>query len=121
AYEPIIPQHVFEVIGAENWTLWNPNPPTTPMVTSGPFNVSDRVAGEFVELTRNPNYFYSGSYQAPVTTTPEATSPNNPTVSTEGLLLLSIALTVPSLAVIVIVLSRWKKESMENLSGAFRI
>jgi hypothetical protein len=28
------------------------------MVTSGPFNVSEYVAGEFVELTYNPNYFF---------------------------------------------------------------
>jgi hypothetical protein len=27
-------------------------------VTSGPFNVSEYVAGEFCELTYNPNYFF---------------------------------------------------------------
>jgi peptide/nickel transport system substrate-binding protein len=57
-YKPILPKHVFQEIGAANWNLWNPDPPTTPMVTSGPFNVSEYVAGEFVELTYNPNYFF---------------------------------------------------------------
>ena len=28
------------------------------MVTSGPFNVTEYVAGEFTELTYNPNYFF---------------------------------------------------------------
>jgi ABC-type transport system substrate-binding protein len=58
AYKPVIPKAVFEDIGLEGWNLWNPDPPTTAMVTSGPFNVSDYVAGEFVELTYNPNYYY---------------------------------------------------------------
>ncbi len=58
AYKPVIPKHVFQDIGLDNWNLWNPDPPNEAMVTSGPFNVSDYVAGEFVELTFNPNYFY---------------------------------------------------------------
>ncbi len=45
-YKPIIPKHIFEVIGVDSWNLWNPNPPTESMVTSGPFNVSEYVAGE---------------------------------------------------------------------------
>ncbi len=57
-YKPILPKHVFEDIGAENWNLWNPDPPNEPMVTSGPFNVSEYIAGEFTELTYNPNYFF---------------------------------------------------------------
>lgn len=61
SYKPIIPKHVFELIGTDGWNLWNPNPPVTPMVTSGPFNVSDYVAGEFCEMTWNPNYFYGPS------------------------------------------------------------
>ncbi|MCK5238704.1 MAG: hypothetical protein KAR33_04095 [Candidatus Thorarchaeota archaeon] len=57
-YKPILPKHVFEIIGAENWNLWNPDPPTEAMVTSGPFNVTEYVPGEFTELTYNPNYFF---------------------------------------------------------------
>ncbi len=59
-YKPIIPKHVFEVIGAANWSTWNPQPPSEVMVTSGPFNVSEYVAGEFCEETRNPDYFFYG-------------------------------------------------------------
>jgi ABC-type transport system substrate-binding protein len=58
-YKPIIPKHIFEVIGVDGWNTWNPNPPTEPMVTSGPFNVSAYVPGVFIEMTRNPNYFHA--------------------------------------------------------------
>ncbi|MHA1882002.1 MAG: ABC transporter substrate-binding protein [Candidatus Thorarchaeota archaeon] len=68
AYKPVLPKHVFEIIGAESWNLWNPNPPTTPMVTSGPFMVSDYVAGEFTELTYNPDYFYGLEHINPTST-----------------------------------------------------
>ncbi|MFW9909588.1 MAG: ABC transporter substrate-binding protein [Candidatus Thorarchaeota archaeon] len=57
SYKPIIPKHIFEDIGLDQWNLWNPNPPAEEMVTSGPFIVSDYEPGEFTELTRNPNYF----------------------------------------------------------------
>lgn len=58
-YKPIIPKHIFQEIGLENWNTWNPIPPNDEMVTSGPYNVSEYVAGEFTELTYNPSYFYS--------------------------------------------------------------
>ncbi|MHA2424311.1 MAG: ABC transporter substrate-binding protein [Candidatus Thorarchaeota archaeon] len=58
AYKPVIPKAVFQDVGLDGWNLWNPDPPTEAMVTSGPFNVSDYVAGEFTELTYNPNYFF---------------------------------------------------------------
>jgi peptide/nickel transport system substrate-binding protein len=61
-YKPIIPKHVFEDIGLESWNLWNPIPPDDEMVTSGPYNVSDYVAGEFTELTRYDNFFYGFDY-----------------------------------------------------------
>ena len=59
-YQYIIPKHFFIAHGitTSNWSSWNPRPPTDTMVTSGPFYVSTYVAGEFCELTRNPNYFY---------------------------------------------------------------
>jgi peptide/nickel transport system substrate-binding protein len=77
SYKPVIPKHVFQLIGLEGWNLWNPNPPVTSMVTSGPFNVSDYVAGEFCEMTYNPNYFYDmRNYEedtGPTTTTDDTT------------------------------------------------
>ena len=65
AYKPIIPKHVFEEVGVNDWNLWNPEPPGEMMVTSGPFNITEYVEGEFIELTFNPNYFYTWSLCAP--------------------------------------------------------
>ncbi|MHA2423245.1 MAG: ABC transporter substrate-binding protein [Candidatus Thorarchaeota archaeon] len=75
-YKPIIPKHVFEDIGAENWNLWNPDPPTEAMATSGPFNVSEYVAGEFTELTYNPNYFFGPDRTTDPTTPGGGTGPD---------------------------------------------
>lgn len=57
-YDEIIPKHVFEDLDPDDWQQYQPDPPSSPMVTSGPFNVTEAVAGEFVELTYNPNFFY---------------------------------------------------------------
>ncbi len=72
AYKPVIPKAVFQDVGLDGWNLWNPDPPTDAMVTSGPFNVSDYVAGEFVELTYNPNYFFGLDRSTDTTTDPGA-------------------------------------------------
>jgi len=71
AFKPIIPKHVFQEIGIDGWNTWNPHPPTEEMVTSGPFNISDYVAGEFVELTYNPNYVFGIEHIVGDTTTPD--------------------------------------------------
>ncbi len=62
AGKPIIPKHVFQEIGTEGWNTWNPHPPVDEMVTSGPFNVSEHIEGEFTELTRFDNYFRGLDY-----------------------------------------------------------
>jgi len=84
-YKNILPKHVFTDIGVDSWNLWNPDPPTTPMVTSGPYNVSDYVAGEFIELTYNPNYFYGRNF-VPANSYPDIDSPSDMTylVGTTG-------------------------------------
>jgi ABC-type transport system substrate-binding protein len=61
-YKPVMPKHIMEEIPPEDWHTWNPNPAEEPMVTSGPFTVSEYVAGSFIELTRNSNYFRSNHY-----------------------------------------------------------
>jgi ABC-type transport system substrate-binding protein len=76
AYKPVIPKAVFQDVGLDGWNLWNPDPPTETMVTSGPFNVSDYVAGEFVELTYNPNYFFGLDRSTDTTDTGPATGPD---------------------------------------------
>jgi len=94
AYKPIIPKHVFEEIGAANWNLWNPDPPNEAMVTSGPFNVSEYVAGEFTELTYNPNYFFGPD---------RTTSPTTPTGSTGPDFTLAIVAGAVGAAVVILV------------------
>jgi peptide/nickel transport system substrate-binding protein len=74
SYKPIFPKHIFTDIGLTGWNTWDPNPPAEEMVTSGPFNVSEYVAGEFCEISRNPNFFYAPESTAgPGTTGPIAT------------------------------------------------
>ena len=75
-YKPIIPMHVFTEIGLENWTLWDPNPPAEEMITSGPFNVSAYEAGELLEFTFNPNYFFGPNRSAGVESTPTTPTSN---------------------------------------------
>ena len=55
----ILQKEFLENLGLDNWNTWDPQPPTETMITSGPFNVSEYVAGEFCELIYNPDYFYS--------------------------------------------------------------
>ncbi|MFW9980141.1 MAG: ABC transporter substrate-binding protein [Candidatus Thorarchaeota archaeon] len=93
-YKPIIPKHFFQEIGLDGWNLWNPDPPNEAMITSGPYNVSDYVAGEFVELTRYDNYFYalSGS----------STGPSGPTTEPDPVFLAIVAGAVGASVVILV-------------------
>lgn len=63
-YKPIIPRHVFQEMGPDGWDTWNPSYDS--LVTSGPFTVSEYVAGEFTELTANPHYFRGPDRDPPV-------------------------------------------------------
>ncbi|MHA1485041.1 MAG: ABC transporter substrate-binding protein [Candidatus Thorarchaeota archaeon] len=74
AFKPILPKHVMQEIVIEDWAEWNPNPPVEEMVTSGPFNISEYVAGEFAELTYNPNYFFGPDRTVETTTTTTTTT-----------------------------------------------
>ncbi|MHA1216143.1 MAG: hypothetical protein ACTSPX_02305, partial [Candidatus Thorarchaeota archaeon] len=76
---------------------WNPQPPNEEMVTSGPFNVSEYVAGEFTELTYNPNYFYAPEH--PSTGTETTTE----TTTTEGNLMLAVVAGAVGAAVVILV------------------
>ncbi len=99
-YKPIIPKHVFEVITPEGWNTWNPTPPNDEMVTSGPFNISEYVAGEFCELTYNPNYFFSPRTTGPVTST--TTTTTTTTTATDGTMLAIVAGAVGAAVVILV-------------------
>ncbi|MFW9908005.1 MAG: ABC transporter substrate-binding protein [Candidatus Thorarchaeota archaeon] len=94
-YDEIIPKHVFESLDPDDWQQYQPDPPTTPMVTSGPFYVSEYIAGEFVELTRNPNYFYGLDRSA---------TPTTPTTPGPGGTDLTLVLVVGGLGAAVVIL-----------------
>ncbi|MGY5851949.1 MAG: ABC transporter substrate-binding protein, partial [Candidatus Thorarchaeota archaeon] len=80
AFKPVIPMHKFV---NRTWNEWDPVPPYDEMVTSGPFNVTAYTAGEFVELSRNPNYHYQPSYYTTTTTSSASTpEPSSETEST---------------------------------------
>jgi ABC-type transport system substrate-binding protein len=119
-YKPILPKHLLEDIGADGWNFWNPLPPEEPMITSGPFNVSDRIEGETIELSRNPNYFFSVEYPDSQINTTDSTGNNTePSITNPifgflgGISILNLAITIPSLVVIAIVLLKWRKARMD--------
>ncbi len=74
AYTLIIPKHIFEPgagIGYENYAAWNPGyNPSDPFVTCGPFKFTDMEAGEFYEISVDPNWAYlpEGRFDTPTDT-----------------------------------------------------
>jgi ABC-type transport system substrate-binding protein len=76
----IIPKHIFndvDGVGYENWNSWNPVfDPEEPAVTCGPFEMTDFTAGEFYEVTANPDYhWFPQEDTTPTTTPPPSTTP----------------------------------------------
>jgi hypothetical protein len=66
AYEYVIPEHIFTTIGYSGWNTWNPVfNPDEPHVTCGPFLLTDFEAGEYYELTANPEYHWLPSRPPP--------------------------------------------------------
>ena len=76
----ILPKHIFETIGLEGWSTWNPVKGGDPHVTSGPFEVSNFVAGEFTELTYRPDWAYNLGVH-PTETEPPTTTPTGTTTA----------------------------------------
>jgi ABC-type transport system substrate-binding protein len=87
SYKPIIPKHFFLTLGLDGWNEWDPQPPTEGMITSGPFNVSDYVAGEFCELEYNPDYFFGLDRDEvwPTDTAPTTLTTTEPTTTTSAM------------------------------------
>jgi ABC-type transport system substrate-binding protein len=138
-FKPIIPKHIFLESNPDNWEEWDPQPPTESMVTSGPFNVTEFITGDYSLFSYNPNHFRSISRELTATfttmtssTTTNPTSPlstthqasTTPTITTPitdsiwnqhflGLSLLQWAITVPSIAVIVVVLVIWRVDTFK--------
>ncbi len=104
AYTFIIPEHIFNGplgIGFDCWNIWNPVfNPDDPHVTSGPFIITNLSAGEFYELTQNPNYYWHPD----VPPTPSPTTPiPTTTISRFPIELLLSLVMMASTATIVIV------------------
>ncbi len=77
AYDYIIPKHIFNNtggIGYAGWDTWNPVfDSAQPHVTCGPFILTDYVAGEFYEISANPDYHWYPD--EPLNPAPEISSP----------------------------------------------
>ncbi|MFW9908178.1 MAG: ABC transporter substrate-binding protein [Candidatus Thorarchaeota archaeon] len=100
SYKPIIPKHVFENIGLAGWNLWNPHPPEDEMVTSGPFNVSEHIDGEFTELTRNDAYFRGFDDDVQRSTTSDDPPPNFIMVLSVGVFSAVIAVVIGGMVIL---------------------
>jgi len=83
AYDTIIPEHIFNDdtgIGYQGWNTWNPVfDPAEPNVNCGPFIFTDYEAGEFYEISKNPNFYY---FDSDVTTTSTTTTTTTSTTTT---------------------------------------
>lgn len=84
AYSTIIPKHIFQTIGYENWNVWNPGfDPEDPNVNCGPFILTDLEQGEFYEVTFNPLFHYAPERPTQTTTT-TTTGTGTTTTTTTG-------------------------------------
>ncbi len=111
-YKPIIPKHIFEEIGPEGWNLWNPSPPDEMMITSGPYNISSYTPGEYIELSRNENYFFTPRNLPSEDIIPTESNPADMLQNLVGSVPLQhLLVTIPSVIVIAVVLIKWKIDS----------
>jgi len=102
AYLRIIPHHIFnniDGIGYRDWNKWNPVfDPEDPLVTCGPFTLTDNELGEFFELSANPNYWY---YPQERRLSPTTTTNNGSSSSFDATLALTVG-TIGACAVILV-------------------
>lgn len=103
AYHKIVPKHVYtsDIYAETHWSDWQPVFNVEhPLVTSGPFIFSDYDAGQYYELTRNPEFYYR---HEPSTTSVNTTTPTTPVTTNNGLLQeFTIAIAFGSMFVIVV-------------------
>jgi ABC-type transport system substrate-binding protein len=103
-HKPIIPKHVFTGM-LNTWNQWNPIPPVDPMVTSGPFNVSEYVPGSHTTFARNPNYFFDARNLT------DSFEPSYPHIFDTRLSIISGIITGGAIGVIIAVIILWRKSS----------
>ncbi|MHA1929980.1 MAG: ABC transporter substrate-binding protein [Candidatus Thorarchaeota archaeon] len=115
SFKPIIPKHVFAEIGIYGWNIWNPDPRIEPMVTSGPFNISGYEPGGYLEMSVNPNYFFSPDLSSFATEFLENESSTDIFVQFfQALTPLSILVSSTSIVVIIGVVIIWKNETQTD-------
>ncbi len=84
AMKRVLPKHIFEPgagIGYEGWNTWNPMfNEEDPNVNCGPWLLTDMLAGDFYEVTVNPNWAYlpEGRFDVPTTTTTDTSPTTEP-------------------------------------------
>ena len=75
----VLPKHIFETIGLDGWSQWNPIRGGDPNIVPGPFTVTESIAGEFTELTYRPDWAYGlGIHPTDEPTTPTTTGGGEP-------------------------------------------
>jgi ABC-type transport system substrate-binding protein len=83
AFDYIIPVHIFndsDGIGYMGWNTWNPVfDSAEPNVNCGPFILTDFEAGEYYEISKNPDYHY---FPQELTSTTSTTSSSTTTTTT---------------------------------------
>ena len=103
AYVPIVPKHVFVGFSLEDLINWNPiYNPSHPLVTSGPFILSEYVPEECFRLRRN-SLFYYGISEDNLTTTQGTTGA---AIASGDIIVLGLLVALPAIAVVVFIRSR---------------
>jgi ABC-type transport system substrate-binding protein len=106
AYDTIIPEHIFNDdtgIGYQGWNTWNPVfDPAEPNVNCGPYTFSDYEAGEFYELSYNPDFYYCPEHTTATTTTTTSTTTTTTTAATFDATLAIVAGAVGAAVVILV-------------------
>ncbi|MCK5239508.1 MAG: hypothetical protein KAR33_08180 [Candidatus Thorarchaeota archaeon] len=69
AYLPILPRMITEETDPEDWDEWDILQFGEDLITSGPFNLTTYEEGEFIELSRNPDYYYARNLVINITDT----------------------------------------------------
>lgn len=114
-FKPVIPKRIFQNIGIDGWNTWNPTASEESWVTSGPFVISSHSVNKSIELTYNPNFFL-GIPNHPNDTTllvDSTTTGSTTPLTVDGIsrfALVSYIITISSVAVVVVVLIKWRNE-----------
>ncbi len=83
--KPILNQEYFEdtiELEPTSYALWSPDPVSGVLPSTGPYNITNYVPGEFIEISRNPFYVRGVPLTTPITTSTTSTSSSTTETST---------------------------------------